>query len=187
MAKRSSLHANVKRARRIPKDQQPVNETTTDFHDPEEPESPTLFGDDLFDGLLDDGDSSEPTEIKRSDVYPFVMHEEEEDSEYVLIECPGATLYREGTDEAIAGVEFVDDDDPLLGYRILNKPVHPPTHRRWRRIKKEAIGKIRRCQACQDYTVRMRRKEGVDFFIPSNKYPGRTRLKSISHRSGPSD
>ena len=112
---------------------------------------------------------------------PFIM--QDDDDEYVFIECPGASLYDPDTGEVIAGARFLDEDDPTKGYRIVDRPVHPPTHRRWRRIRKDALGHIRRCQACQDYTIRMRRKEGADFFIPSNKYPGRTKLKSISHNS----
>jgi hypothetical protein len=116
--------------------------------------------------------------------YQFVLQSDEDD-EHVLIECPGATIYEEGTDNIIEGVQFLDDDDPLKGYRIVGKPVYPPTHTRWRRIKKGALGKIRRCQACQDYTVRMKRKEGCDFFIPSPRHPGRTKLKSVTHSSKP--
>ncbi len=114
--------------------------------------------------------------------FQFVLQADEDD-EYCLIECPGSTIYEEGTNNVEAGVEFLDEDDPLKGYRIVNRPVYPPTHTRWRRIKKEALGKIRRCQACQDYTIRMRRKEGRDFFIPSSKHPGRTKLKAITHHS----
>lgn len=109
-----------------------------------------------------------------------VFIEDFEDDGYVFIECPGATLYDKDTGEIIAGVKFTDDDDPLKGYEIIGKPVYAPTHTKKRRIKKEALGKIRRCQGCQDYTVRMRRPEGPDFFVPSYKYPGRKKLKSVS-------
>ena len=103
--------------------------------------------------------------------------------DYVFIECPGATLYEPGTTQVVQGVEFDDSDDPKSGYRIIGKPVYAPTHTRLRRIKPEAKGHIRRCQGCQDYTIRMRRPEGPDFFIPSPKYPGRKKLKTVSHRS----
>jgi hypothetical protein len=103
-----------------------------------------------------------------------------DDDEYVFIECPGATLYAPGTYEVVAGVKWRDDNDPSKGYDIVKHPVFAPNHTRRRRIRKEALGKIRRCQACQDYTVRMRRKEGPDFFIPSPKYPGRTKLKPVT-------
>lgn len=101
--------------------------------------------------------------------------------DYVMIECPGATLYQPGTNEIIGGVKFLDGDDPFKGYTIIGEPVFAPTHKRKRMIKREALGRIRRCQGCQDYTVRMRRKEGADFFIPSHKHPGRTKLKSVRH------
>jgi len=106
-----------------------------------------------------------------------------ESSEFVFVECPGATLYEQGTNNVIAGVRFIDNDDPFKGYKIIGEPIFAPNHRRRRRIKREALGKIRRCRACQDYTVRMRRREGADFFIPSPKHPGRTKLKSVRHVS----
>jgi len=101
--------------------------------------------------------------------------------EYVFIECPGATLYEPGTNDVAEGVEYYDRDDPDQGYRIVKNPVFAPEHKKRRRVKREARGKITRCQACQDYTVRMRRKEGPDFFIPSVKHPGRKKLKSVEH------
>lgn len=103
------------------------------------------------------------------------------DDDYIFIECPGATLYEPGTNEVEQGVKYHDRDDPLKGYEIVGKAVFAPTHKRKRRIKKDALGKITRCQACQDYTVRMRRREGADFFIPSTKYPGRKKLKTVQH------
>lgn len=113
--------------------------------------------------------------------YTELFHEEQASDEYIFIECPGATLYNDGTDEVKQGVEFVDRDNPQKGYKIIGKPVYAPTHKKRRRIKKEAAHNICRCQGCQDYTVRMRRREGVDFFIPSTKYPGRKKLKTVEH------
>ncbi len=110
-----------------------------------------------------------------------IFIEEKESDDSVFIECPGATLYEPGTHNVIAGVKFHDNDDPFKGYKIIDKPMYAPNHTRRRRIKREALGQIRRCQACQDYTVRMQRKEGPDFFIPSSKFPHRTKLKSIQH------
>lgn len=104
-----------------------------------------------------------------------------EDDDHVFIECPGATLYAAGTTEVVAGVKWHDNDDPLKGYKIIGNPVYAPDHRRRRRIKREALGRIRRCQACQDYTIRMRRKEGADFYIPSSKHPDRKKLKPVRH------
>lgn len=103
------------------------------------------------------------------------------DGEYIFIECPGATLYQDGTNEIIAGVKFYDKNHPEKGYEIIKKPVYAPTHKKKRRIKKEGYGKISRCQGCQDYTIRMRRREGADFFIPSTKYPNRKKLKRVQH------
>jgi hypothetical protein len=109
---------------------------------------------------------------------PFLSFETGETEDFVYIECHGATLYEPGSNEVVQGVDF-HEDDPSGGYRIVERAVYAPTHTRRRRIKRDAIGKIRRCQGCQDYTVRMRRKEGPDFFIPSRKYPGRTKLRSV--------
>lgn len=110
-----------------------------------------------------------------------IFNDEPGESEYIFIECPGATLYKDGTDEIIQGVKFHDREDPQNGYDIIDKPVYAPTHKRRRRIKKESVNNICRCQGCQDYTIRMRRREGADFFIPSTKYPGRKKLKTVEH------
>ncbi|MBD3258977.1 hypothetical protein GF377_11130 [candidate division GN15 bacterium] len=107
----------------------------------------------------------------------------DDSAEHVFIECPGATLYEDGTNNVAAGVEFNDLDDPSKGFRIVDHAVYAPTHTRWRRIKRDAVGKIRRCQGCQDYTIRMRRREGPDFFIPSRKHPNRKKLKSVKYRT----
>ena len=102
---------------------------------------------------------------------------------YVFIECPGATLYKEGTNEIKAGAKFIDDDDPSQGFQIIDHPVYAPTHKKKRRIKNEAFGKIRRCRGCQDLTVRMRRAEGPDFVVPSPEHPERKKLKPVSYRT----
>ena len=102
---------------------------------------------------------------------------------YVVIECPGATLYKPGTDEVEAGVRFLDDNDPGKGYEIVSHSVFAPTHERKRRIKVEAFGRIRRCRGCQDLTVRMRRPEGPDLYLPSVKHPKRTKLKPVRYRT----
>jgi ribosomal protein L37AE/L43A len=100
---------------------------------------------------------------------------------YVFIDCPGATLYEPGTQTVTAGVRWFDDTHPERGFEIVKHEVYAPNHTNKRRIKREALGKIRRCQACQDYTIRMRRREGPDFFIPSSKHPGRKKLKSVDY------
>ena len=102
---------------------------------------------------------------------------------HLFIDCPGATLYADGTNEIIAGVKYFDDDDVSQGHTIIDHAVFAPTHKAKRRINKEALGKIRRCQGCQDLTVRMRRREGPDFCVPSVKYPRRKRLKPAAYRT----
>lgn len=111
----------------------------------------------------------------------FVDQQESDDT--VFIECSGATLYEPGTNNVIGGVKYHDNDDPTKGHKIIGQPVYAPEHKKRRRIKREAMGSIRRCQACQDYTVRMRRKEGADFCIPSARFPRRKSLKTIHHVS----
>ena len=108
---------------------------------------------------------------------------ENTESDHLVIDCPGATLYHEGTNDVEVGVRFIDDDDPSKGYEIVGHPVYAPTHEKKRRIKAEAYGRIRRCRGCQDYTVRMRRREGPDFMVPSSKHPGRTNLKPVKYRT----
>lgn len=102
------------------------------------------------------------------------------DDGHLFIECPGATIYEPGTETIVAGVRFLNENDAAQGYEIVDHQIFSPTHTRRRLIKKEAHGKIRRCQGCQDYTVRLRRPEGPDFCIPSPKHPGRTKLKSVT-------
>lgn len=109
-----------------------------------------------------------------------------EDEGHMFIECPGATIYADGTEDIVAGVKFLNDDDPTRGHEIIDHPVFAPTHKKRRRIKHEAFGRIRRCQGCQDYTVRMRRREGPDFYIPSVRHPKRKKLKSVSPTTNPS-
>lgn len=104
-----------------------------------------------------------------------------ESEEYAFIECPGATLYKDGSNEVAEGVDWIDENDATRGFRIVGQQIFAPNHKRRRRIRRDALGKIRRCQACQDYTVRMRRPEGRDFFIPSHKHPRRDKLRPMEH------
>ena len=112
-----------------------------------------------------------------------VFVETPESADYVFIECPGATIYENGTNRIVAGARFLDEKDATKGFRIVDHPVYAPAHTKKRRIRKDAFGKIRRCQACQDLTVRLRRREGPDFCIPSTKFPRRTKLKPVSYRT----
>ncbi len=106
-----------------------------------------------------------------------------EPDDHILIECPGATLYVKNSNQIEAGVRFLDDNDASKGYEIIDHPVYSPTHQKKRRIKSGAYGRIRRCQGCQDLTIRMRRREGPDFFVPSPKHPGRKQLKPVNYRT----
>lgn len=115
------------------------------------------------------------------EIFPYLLTDYND--EFVFIECPGASHFEAGTTKVVAGVEFVDENDPFKGYRIVEKRLYAPTHTKLRRIRKEALGSIRRCQGCQDYTVRMRRPEGRDFCIPSHKHPNRKQLKPVNSRS----
>ena len=102
-----------------------------------------------------------------------------------FIECPGASLYDEKTGLVSEGADFIEHENGAYEARIIKRPHFPPGHHRRRLVPRDAFGKIRRCQACQDYTVRLKRKEGVDFCVPSAKFPRRTKLKSVdivSHR-----
>lgn len=111
------------------------------------------------------------------DVDASAVFIEDGEADYVFIDCHGATVYEGNSNTVSEGVKF-DDNDPNK-YEIVGKAVYAPNHNRKRRIKKEALGKIRRCQACQDLTVRLRRREGADFYIPSSRHPGRKSLKKV--------
>ena len=101
------------------------------------------------------------------------------DTDRVVIECPGATLYLPDSDQVTAGVRFLDSNDPSRGYEIIERPVYGPAHVAHRWVKRQDAHLIRRCQSCQDLTVRMRRKEGPNLFIPSRRHP---RTQRPSHR-----
>lgn len=92
-------------------------------------------------------------------------------SDQVLITCHGATLYDPITNDVIAGVRFIDDSDPSQGYEIIDHSVYGPRHVKRRWVKRDDVHLIRRCESCQDYTIRMKRKEGPDLYIPSRKGP----------------
>jgi len=109
---------------------------------------------------------------------PF-KDEDELDDDKVFIECPGATIYEPGTRNIIAGVRFYDESNPSKGYEIVANPVYAPEHRGRRLVRKKDINCLRRCQACQDLTVRMVRREGPDFYIPNPKHPKKRQLRSI--------
>jgi hypothetical protein len=116
--------------------------------------------------------TGEPSDII-SDETPLL------DDDKIFIECPGATVYEPGTRNVIAGVRFRDEHDPTAGHEIVSHPVYAPEHRRRRIIKKENRYSIRRCQACQDLTVRLMRREGPDFYIPNPRFPHKKQLKPV--------
>lgn len=109
---------------------------------------------------------------------PF-KNEADLDNDKVFIECPGATIYEPGTRNIIAGVRFFDEKDSSKGYEIVANPVYAPDHRGRRLVRKKDVNCLRRCQACQDLTVRMVRREGPDFYIPNPKHPKKRQLRSI--------
>jgi len=112
-------------------------------------------------------------------VNPFGEDEECLDEDKMFIECPGVTVYDPDTREIIAGVRWLDENDPAAGYEIVDQQIFAPEHRRRRLIRKEDHNRIRRCQACQDLTVRLMRREGPDFFIPNPKFPRKKQLKPV--------
>ena len=109
---------------------------------------------------------------------PF-KNETSHDDNKIFIECPGATIYEPGTRNIIAGVRFYDEQKPSKGYEIVANPVYAPEHRGRRLVRKKDVNCLRRCQACQDLTVRMVRREGPDFYIPNPKHPKKRQLRSI--------
>jgi len=118
------------------------------------------------------------TKAKDSTGNPFEQ-DSTQVSDKVFIECPGATIYEPGTRHIIAGVRFFDESNPSKGYEIVANPVYAPEHRGRRLVRRENTGCLRRCQACQDLTVRMMRREGPDFYIPNSKHPRKKQLRSI--------
>jgi hypothetical protein len=74
----------------------------------------------------------------------------------VLIDCPGASVYDESNTEVVRGVKWNDQNDFSNGYTIVGTPVFAPGHKPKRMVPKDKAKNIGRCQACQDFTVRMR-------------------------------
>lgn len=118
-----------------------------------------------------------PEAIDTNDIFIEAI----ETDEHVFIECPGVTIYDSETGEIVEGVRWRDENDATRGYEVIGRQIYAPNHKHRRRIKKDAVGRIRRCQACQDYTIRMRRPEGRDFYIPSVHHRGRTKLRPMEH------
>lgn len=95
----------------------------------------------------------------------------------VVIECPGATLYDVETGRVLGGVKWLDANDFTKGFQIIGDAVFAPNHTPRRLIEASQSGKIARCQACQDYTVRMR---AVQRTHPSNgPSPARKKAENL--------
>ena len=76
-----------------------------------------------------------------------------------VIECPGATLYDVESGRILEGVKWNDASDYTQGHVIIKNEVFAPSHTARRLLACEQVGKIARCQACQDYTVRKRAQQ----------------------------
>jgi len=81
---------------------------------------------------------------------------DEAETSKVVIECPGVTLYDVETGAVLQGVKWHDPENVALGFEIVIKQIFAQGHVVRRVIETENLGKITRCRACQDYTVRMR-------------------------------
>ena len=81
------------------------------------------------------------------------------DAPKTVIECPGATLYDVESGRILEGVKWNDSSDYTQGHVIIKNEVYAPAHTARRLLGSEQLGKIARCQACQDYTVRMRAQQ----------------------------
>lgn len=84
---------------------------------------------------------------------------EDTGSAKIVIECPGATLYDVETGAVLQGVKWHDPDDVSMGFEIVGSPILASGHVVRRVIEADNMGKITRCRACQDYTVRMRAQQ----------------------------
>ncbi len=74
----------------------------------------------------------------------------------VAIECPGVTIYDDSNSRVIRGVKWNDERDHTKGYEIIGQQIFAPNHKKTRLVDQDKAGNISRCQACQDFTVRMR-------------------------------
>jgi hypothetical protein len=100
-----------------------------------------------------------PCNEKYGDYYNFftsASKEYHDSNDHIVIECPGATIYDETNSRVVQGVKWHNDKDHSQGYEIVGKQVLSPNHKRTRRVPKDRAHNISRCQACQDFTVRMR-------------------------------
>ena len=94
-----------------------------------------------------------------------------------VIECPGATLYDVESGRILEGVKWNDNSDYTRGHVIIKNEVYAPMHTARRLVGSGQVGKIARCQACQDYTVRMRAQQRDHKIIGSSA--ARKRAESL--------
>lgn len=80
----------------------------------------------------------------------------EDGKDVVFVECPGATIYDELNSEIVRGVKWSDPNDFSKGHSIVGESIYAPGHKPKRMVERDKAGSIGRCQACQDFTVRMR-------------------------------
>ncbi len=100
-----------------------------------------------------------PCNERYGDFYGFfnsASRDYHEEKEYVIIECPGVTIYDESNQRVVQGVKWNDDRDHAKGYEVIGKQIFAPNHTKTRRVPKDKANNISRCQSCQDFTVRMR-------------------------------
>jgi len=76
--------------------------------------------------------------------------------DFAVIECPGVTIYDDSNTRVVQGVKWINDRDHSQGYEIVGKQIFAPNHMKTRRVPKDKAKNLSRCQACQDFTVRMR-------------------------------
>ena len=101
------------------------------------------------------------------------------EQEKVVIECPGVTLYDVESGDVLQGVRWLDPADPAKGYELVGQPLYAPNHRARRLILPDQAGKITRCQACQDYTVRMRAQQRTQPVKNDGPSPARRRAEDL--------
>ena len=96
-----------------------------------------------------------------------------------VIECPGASLYDVESGRTLEGVKWNDPSDYTKGFVIIKNEVFAPTHTTRRLVGRDQVGKIARCQACQDYTVRMRAQQRDHTTVVKGPSAARRRAENL--------
>jgi len=99
--------------------------------------------------------------------------------EKTVIECPGATVYDVESGEILQGVRWLDPEQPGRDFEIVGRPLYAPNHKSRRLVAAEQVGKITRCRACQDYTVRMRAQQRSQPVQQRGPSPARRRAENL--------